>query len=94
MAGLPAKEMDASSIKTIIENPQNNLDRTVRSYFDQGNFAVINKKWRLIQYKDGSQELYNRIKDPNEWTNLIHNSEYSSVVKKMQKQIPNWSTDK
>ena len=57
MSGLLQIDMDASSIKPMVQNPQLELNRTVYSYFDKGNIAVINKKWRLIQYADGSQEL-------------------------------------
>ena len=66
MTGLPAKEMDASSMKSLVHNPQAELNRTVYSYFDKDNTAVINKQWRLIQYADVSKELYNRLRDPNE----------------------------
>lgn len=90
MTGLPKVNMDASSIKNLVLKPSGLLNRTVYSYFEKGNTAVINKQWRLIQYADGSQELYNRVKDPNEWQNLITNSEYRSIIKDLEKHIPNW----
>jgi arylsulfatase A-like enzyme len=90
MAGLPAKEMDAKSIQNIVDQPAKPRDRTIFSYFDKGNFAIINKKWRLIRYEDGSQELYNRLSDPNEFKNLIHNPEYQTIIKDLETQIPLW----
>ena len=36
--------------------------------------------WRFIQYADGSQELYDMRKDPNEWNNLAHDSKYAEVI--------------
>ncbi len=35
-----------------------------------GNHSVRTEGWRYIRYADGSEELYDRRRDPNEWTNL------------------------
>ena len=90
MAGLPKKDLDGESIKKIVNDPKTSKDRTIFSYFDKGNFAVISKSWRLIQYSDGTQELYNRLNDPHEYQNLIKNKEYESIVKELQSHLPNW----
>ncbi|MCM8532262.1 MAG: sulfatase [Lentisphaeraceae bacterium] len=90
MAGLPPKQMDAKSIKHIVNEPKVERSRTVYSYFDHGNFAVINKKWRLIRYKSGEKELYNRINDPHEYNNLSSKSEYKGLIEKLEKHMPDW----
>jgi choline-sulfatase len=36
-----------------------------------GNHSVRSERWRYIRYADGSEELYDLERDPNEWTNLI-----------------------
>jgi arylsulfatase A-like enzyme len=90
MAGLPAPKLDGTSIKGLVENPKIYNDRTVFSYFGKGNYAVINKEWRLIRYADGSQELYNRVKDPHEYTNLINKAQYHEVIKVLESEIPKW----
>ena len=33
----------------------------------QGNHTVRTEKWRYIRYADGTEELYDMVRDPNEW---------------------------
>jgi hypothetical protein len=49
---------------------------------------VVTDKWRLIRYADGSQELYNDQKDPNEWTNLSADPKYRKVITELSKWLP------
>ncbi len=41
--------------------------------------------YNYIQYHDGTEELYDRERDPNEWTNLAGDPEYSDIVRKLKK---------
>ena len=52
------------------------------------NHGVRSEHWRFIQYADGSQELYDMRKDPNEWTNLAHDSKFASVIAEHKKFLP------
>ena len=37
----------------------------------RGNHAVRNERWRYIRYADGTEELYDHERDPNEWRNVV-----------------------
>jgi len=37
-----------------------------------GNYAVIDREWKLNHYSDGTEELFHRILDPLEWKNRIN----------------------
>jgi choline-sulfatase len=52
------------------------------------NHAIKTEEWRFIQYADGSQELYNTRKDPNEWQNVVSQPEYASVIAELKKFLP------
>ena len=52
------------------------------------NHGVRSEHWRFIQYADGSQELYDMRKDPNEWNNLAHDSKYAEVIAEHKKFLP------
>jgi arylsulfatase A-like enzyme len=90
LAGLEEKKLDGTSLNSLMDGAVDS-NRTVYSYFDRGNFAVITRQWRLIRYKDGSKELYDRQKDPNEYQNLINNKGYEEIVEMLEKQIPDFS---
>ena len=63
-------------------------DRSVLSTYGKGNHAVRSENWRYIQYRDGSNELYNHDNDPNEWNNLSENTNYKGVIERLKKIIP------
>jgi arylsulfatase A-like enzyme len=52
------------------------------------NHGVRSKNWRFIQYADGSRELYDMQKDPNEWTNLANDPAYADIVEQHVKWLP------
>ena len=47
------------------------------------------RDWRYIRYADGSEELYDMVADPNEWTNLASVAEHDAVIEAHRKWIPN-----
>ncbi len=55
---------------------------------NQNNHAVVTDKWRFIQYADGSQELYNVQKDPNEWINVAADPKSEDVIRDLKKWLP------
>jgi len=52
------------------------------------NHAVRTTNFRHIQYEDGTQELYDHSKDPNEWTNLADNPRYKDKIRELQSFLP------
>ncbi len=55
---------------------------------NQGNHSIVTREWRYIRYADGSEELYDLEKDPNEWTNLASVDRFSDVKKTLAKWLP------
>lgn len=52
------------------------------------NHGIRSRNWRFIQYADGTEELYDMRKDPNEWNNLASDRSYESVLAEHRKWIP------
>jgi hypothetical protein len=52
------------------------------------NHAVRTEKWRYIRYADGSEELYNKVDDPQEWINLATRPEMSEVKSDLALWLP------
>ncbi|HMY77018.1 MAG TPA: choline-sulfatase, partial [Blastocatellia bacterium] len=44
--------------------------------------------WRYIRYADGSEELYDHRRDPNEWTNLARDPRYAKIIAEHRRWLP------
>jgi len=51
-------------------------------------YAMMNRDWRYIRYADGTEELYDVRKDPNEWENLAGKPELAEVKEKLRAAAP------
>lgn len=94
LAGLPANPMnEGNSLQPLLEDPVSEWKKTALSFYGTGNVSVRDKRYRLIQYEDGSQELYDLKKDPNEWTNLALQRKYSGEINRLLRSVPEeWAT--
>ena len=79
--------LDGVSLRPLLQDPGLASDRLVVTTFDKGNHALSGTRWRYIRYQDGSEELYDRRKDPNEWVNLVSNNEHIPVRKRLSKAL-------
>ena len=94
MAGLePSNELEGASLLPLVNDPESAwTDHTVTT-FGRGNHAITTKRWRFIQYFDGSAELYDRATDPHEWNNLIDDPQWRRLVSEFRERVPhepNW----
>ncbi len=62
--------------------------RPVLTTFGRGNYSIQKGPWRYIRYFDGSEELYNRRADPNEWKNVADAPEHAAVKKRLAQGLP------
>lgn len=89
LAGISKKNnLDGESLLDLLQDTSMDWDRPVLSTYGRGNHAVRSENWRYIQYRDGSNELYNHENDPNEWHNLSGYIEYEGIIKRLKKTIP------
>lgn len=85
LCNLPANDKVAGrSLKRLLDNPQTEWNHPALTYGPDGARAVRHQHYRYIEYGDGSKELYDHQKDPNEWNNLAKDSAYQSVLKMME----------
>lgn len=52
------------------------------------NHAVVDDRFRYIRYADGSEELYDRLSDPNEWDNLASDPAYAQHKDRLSRSLP------
>ncbi len=81
-------DLDGRSIVKLLKNPTAEWQYPAVVSHGYGNFAIRSEHWRYIRYKDGSEELYDHIDDPNEWNNLASLQKYDAIKKDLAKWIP------
>jgi arylsulfatase A-like enzyme len=52
------------------------------------NHGVRTERFRYIRYADGSEELYDMVADPNEWTNLADDPAYAATRQDLAQWLP------
>jgi arylsulfatase A-like enzyme len=53
-----------------------------------GHMSVRTKTARFIRYWDGTTEIYDRTKDPHEWTNQTNNPQFAAMKTKLAGLLP------
>jgi choline-sulfatase len=85
LCGLPKNEkLEGHSLVSQLENAAAPRKWPAITTHNHDNHGVRSEHWSFIQYADGSQELYDMRKDPNEWNNLAKDSKYAGVIKEHQ----------
>mgnify|MGYP001179979395 CR=1 FL=1 len=91
LAGLDLPEsLDGVSIVPLLEEPRQYWGIPAITTYGRGNHTIRSDRWRYIRYADGSEELYDHSKDPNEWTNLTGHAELSHVKTRLAAWLPNF----
>ena len=89
LGGLPVNtKLDGRSLVPLIEDPSIKWEYPVVSVWKYRNYSIRSKHWRYIRYRDGTEELYDHRKDPEEHFNLAMQSEYDLVKAEHIKWLP------
>ena len=84
----PTQTLEGVSLRPLLEDPKAPWDRPALTSHGRLNHSVRSEKWRYIRYRDGTEELYDREKDPLEWTNLAPRPELAAVKTKLAACLP------
>jgi arylsulfatase A-like enzyme len=91
LCGLPAKDgIDGQSLVPVLRNPSEKRDPAVITFLP-GNHATVTSQWRYIRYRDGGEELYDRVADPNELRNLAAVPKYTKLKQELAAHMPKTS---
>ena len=89
LAGLPKPgHLDGHSMVPLLKDPKAEWKHPAITTHGFENHAIRKDHWRLIQYENGSLELYDHRKDPYEYTNLAKDLKYAEIIKALQKHLP------
>ncbi len=87
--GLPPKEgLEGNNLMPLLRNPAAAWEHPAITTYPRGNHAIRDAHWRYIRYHDGTEELYDRDKDPNEWTNIAGHPDMRSTIQRLARFLP------
>lgn len=84
----PRDDLEGISLLPQLRDATAKRERPAITSHNQGNHGIRTERWRYIRYADGSEELYDMVADPREWTNLAGEAKYDSVKADLRRWIP------
>ena len=82
------KTLEGHSLVPQLQNAQAAREWPAITTHNHDNHGIRSEHWRFIQYADGTQELYDMRKDPNEWHNLAGDKKYADIIAAHKKYLP------
>jgi arylsulfatase A-like enzyme len=80
--------VEGISIKPLLADPGAAWSQPAITTCGYDNHAVRTEDWRYIRYADGSEELYDEVHDPLEWTNLAGRPEHAQLKQQLARWLP------
>ena len=89
LSGLPAYDRnEGKSLVGMMHDDSEGTDSYAITTYGMHNHAVRTTNFRYIQYEDGTAELYDHSKDPNEWYNVANKLEYKEKIEDLKALLP------
>jgi choline-sulfatase len=89
LTGLPKRDdLEGLSLAPQLKDAATKRERPAITSHNQGNHGIRSERWRYIRYADGSEELYDMLADPREWTNLAARPESAIIIAAHRKWLP------
>tara|TARA_B110000003_G_C16635014_1_gene528056 strand:+ start:261 stop:1709 length:1449 start_codon:yes stop_codon:yes gene_type:complete len=79
-------EWDKYAITTYRKQKKHCISTAV-TYVKEASHSVFGERYHYILYHDGSEELYDLEKDPNEWQNIASDEEMQPVKERLKKAV-------
>ena len=84
----PPHAMEGESLVPFLVDANYKRTKPAIITWERGSHSVVRDGWNYIHYKDGSEELYNQMEDPNEYINLATDAQYRSLMDELKAFIP------
>ncbi len=89
LCGIPTpKHVEGESLRPLLVNPNATWDKAGVTTYRYKNHTARTAGWRYIRYENGDEELYDEVKDPNEYTNLATKPEFAAKKAELAKFFP------
>jgi len=86
--------LEGTSLVPLLSDANYKRKEPAITTYEKGNISVEKNDWNFIQYKDGSEELYNHATDPKEFKNVINVKENQAIVKELRAYVTHLKKEK
>ena len=83
----PPHKLDGESLVPLMEAAEVPTERFSVTMFGPDNGSLRTDRWRFIRYADGSEELYDMRRDPQEWVNLVSMSANREILRDLRSKL-------
>ena len=84
----PREKLDGTSLMPLLKDSNAQWNSPALTSLDPGSHSVRTEHWRYIRYADGSEELYDHRRDPDEWRNLANDPAFSERCRELAAALP------
>jgi len=84
----PRDEWEGNSLLPLVRNPDGEWQNHTHTTFGLGNHTISTPRWQYIHYFDGSEELYDLLRDPDEFVNLANDPKHAAVKERLHQYLP------
>ena len=91
LSGLPdpaTHSLDGEDLTAILTKNKQHRGKPVVTTLGRGNHSIRSQDFRYIRFRNGQEELYDMQNDPWEWSNLVGDPNYDSVLKRHRTYLP------
>ena len=89
LCGIPTpKHVEGASLRSLLANPKATWSAPAVTTYRYKNHTARSAEWRYIRYANGEEELYDEVKDPNEYVNLAGKPEFAARKAELAKFLP------
>ncbi len=81
-------QLEGVSFVPLLKDPTAAWERPAVTTYGRNNHSVRSEGWRYIRYRDGTEELYDEVTDPLEWTNLAGQPEHAATKQELAAWLP------
>jgi arylsulfatase A-like enzyme len=82
------KRNEGHSLVKLLKNPVAPWPHVAITTYGPNNHSLRDSRYRYIRYEDGSEELYDHRRDPNEWHNIASDPDHAEVIQALQAHLP------
>ena len=87
LLGLPMpKGLHGKSLTPILRNPDAKVRDTALSIHNRAGGGLRSAQWHYMSYAGKGEELYDMIKDPDQYTNVVSDPKYAAILKQARAQ--------